>query len=56
MLLIGGGVLVVQLYIALIAHNSVDVWSMLLLSLVALHVAWFPWWQRRALRQRAYAG
>lgn len=45
-----------QLYIALIAHNSVDVWSMLLLSLVALYMAWFLWWQRRALRQRAYAG
>lgn len=55
-LVIASGVLVVQLYIALIAHNSVDVWSMLLLSIVALYMAWFLWWQRRALRQRAYAG
>ncbi len=55
-LIIIGGVLVVQLYIAFFAHNRVNVWSMLLISLVALYMAWFLWWQRRALRQRAYAG
>ena len=55
-LTITGGVLVVQLYIALLAHNRVDIWSMLLLALVALYMAWFLWWERRALRQRAYSG
>lgn len=54
-LIMTGGLLIVHLYMALFADNRVDIWSMLLLSLVALFAACFQWAQRRALRQRAYA-
>lgn len=55
-LIVAGGVLVVHLYMALAVDNGIDIWSMLLLALVALYMVWFQWSQRRALRQRAYAG
>lgn len=51
---VAGGLLVVHLYIAVFAENRVDKWSMLLLGVVALYVAWFQWSRRRQLRQRAY--
>jgi hypothetical protein len=53
-LLVAGGVAATHLYMALLVDSRVDIWSMLLLSVVALYMVWFQWSQRRALRQRAY--
>lgn len=37
---VAGGLLAVQLHMAVIAGNRLDRWSMLLLSVVAVCVAW----------------